>query len=71
MLKTSVYLDQGQKADLDRVAALTGRSQAELIREGVAQVIQDHLSTRPALTARFYDEAMVGRVDDLLENLGL
>lgn len=39
MRKTSVYLDEEEVAGLRRVAARTGRSQAELIREGVRQVV--------------------------------
>ncbi len=38
MQKTSVYLDPGDVERLRRVAARTGRSQAELIREGVRLV---------------------------------
>jgi len=38
MQKTSVYLDPGDIERLRRAAARTGRSQAELIREGVRLV---------------------------------
>jgi predicted transcriptional regulator len=70
MVKTSVYLDDQQKQDLDRVAHITGRSQADLIRDGVSQVIHDHLAKRPKMRARFHDPSMVGRAEDLLEGLG-
>lgn len=69
-MKTSVYLDQHQKDQLNQAAALTGRSQAELIRDGIDQVIQEHLSARPAMRASFRDESMVGRTEVLLESLG-
>ena len=36
MIKTSVYLDESQKARLDEVSVLSGRSQADLIREAAA-----------------------------------
>jgi predicted transcriptional regulator len=36
MLKTTVYLDEADAAALRRLAAETGRSQAEIIREAVA-----------------------------------
>jgi predicted transcriptional regulator len=39
MRKTSVYLDDDEAERLKRVAASTGRPQAELIREGVRRVI--------------------------------
>jgi Nucleotidyl transferase AbiEii toxin, Type IV TA system len=47
-----------------------GRSQAELIREGINQVIHDHPARRPRMKARFHDETLVGRTEDLLEGFG-
>jgi Arc/MetJ-type ribon-helix-helix transcriptional regulator len=70
MIKTSVYLDDQQKHDLERIVELTGRSQAELIRDGINQVIHDHLARRPRMKARFHDETLVGRTEDLLEGFG-
>jgi len=70
MVKTSVYLDDQQKQDLDRVAQLTGRSQADLIRDGISQVIHDHLARRPKMRARFHDPSLVGRTEDLIEGFG-
>lgn len=40
MRKTTVYLTDGETEGLRRMAAATGRSQAELIREGVQLVIE-------------------------------
>jgi predicted transcriptional regulator len=40
MVKTTVYLDEADLAALRRLAAATGRSQAELIREAVAEKAQ-------------------------------
>jgi hypothetical protein len=70
MVKTSVYLDEQQRQDLNRVAQITGRSQADLIREGISQVIHDHLAKRPRMRARFHDPSIVGRTEDLLDGLG-
>jgi Arc/MetJ-type ribon-helix-helix transcriptional regulator len=70
MVKTSVYLDDEQKHDLERVVELTGRSQADLIRDGINQVIQDHLAKRPKMKARFHNAAAVGKTEDLLEGFG-
>ena len=39
MKKTSVYLTEEEAADLRRLAARDGRSQAELIRDGIRRVI--------------------------------
>ena len=41
MRKTSVYLNNDEAEGLKRVAAVTGRAQADLIREGVRKVIAD------------------------------
>jgi hypothetical protein len=37
MVKTTVYLDEDQAAALRRIAAQTGRSQAQIIRDAVAR----------------------------------
>jgi Arc/MetJ-type ribon-helix-helix transcriptional regulator len=39
MVKTTVYLSEEDAAELRRVAAVTGKSQSELIREGVRHVV--------------------------------
>ncbi|MDR3359498.1 MAG: hypothetical protein LBO20_02345 [Bifidobacteriaceae bacterium] len=70
MLKTSVYLSDAQRAGLAETSRLTGKSAAELIRDGVDQVIHDHLRRRPPMQPAFHCEDLVGRVDDLLEDLG-
>lgn len=70
MIKTSVYLDDAQKRDLERIVEITGRSQAELIRDGINQVIQDHLAKRPKMRARFHDATVVGRTEELMEGFG-
>lgn len=41
MHKTTVYLDDSQAERLSRLATSSGRSQAELIREGVDRVLSD------------------------------
>jgi hypothetical protein len=46
MKKTSVYLSEDEAAGLRRAASLTGRSQAELLREGVRRVIAEE-GSRP------------------------
>ncbi|MFJ3405793.1 ribbon-helix-helix protein, CopG family [Promicromonospora sp. NPDC090134] len=70
MMKTSIYLDEERKAALERVGALTGRSQADLIREGIDQVIHDHLRTRPKMKGRLRQHGLTRRVDELLDGFG-
>jgi Arc/MetJ-type ribon-helix-helix transcriptional regulator len=41
MKKTSVYLTEDEAADLRGLAIREGRSQAELIRDGIRRVIDD------------------------------
>ena len=70
MVKTSVYLDDQQKHDLKRVVELTGRSQSDLIRDGVNQVIRSHLVKRPKMRAGFHDIRLVGRTEESMEGFG-
>lgn len=41
MKKTSVYLTEDEATDLRRLSVREGRSQAELIRDGIRRVIDD------------------------------
>lgn len=40
MRKTTVYLDDSQAERLGRLAAVSGRSQAQLIRDGLERVLE-------------------------------
>ena len=72
MRKTTVYLSDDEADALRRMAALTGRSQAELLREGVRRVVEE-------TPARVFRSMGVGRgtgdhpdrwnADDLYERL--
>ena len=68
--KISVDLDDVQMLGLERITELTGRSRADLIRDGVDQIIQDHLTKRLKMKARFHNAAAVGEIEDLLKGLG-
>jgi len=48
MKKTSVYLTEEEHAGLRRLSVREGRSQAELIREGIQRVI-DEADTKPRI----------------------
>ncbi|MDR2347193.1 MAG: ribbon-helix-helix protein, CopG family [Bifidobacteriaceae bacterium] len=52
MNKTSIYLDDERKAKLDRVASITGRTRADLIREGIDHVTGQGLPRSSRLLAR-------------------
>jgi plasmid stability protein len=47
MNKTTVYLPEGLKRSLRRLAAASGRSEADLIREAIAARIQADAGPRP------------------------
>lgn len=49
MERTTVYLPADLKAALERTARDTGRSEAELIREGVERVVTDRVTPRPRI----------------------
>jgi metal-responsive CopG/Arc/MetJ family transcriptional regulator len=68
--KTSVYLDDDLLADLAGVALATGRSQSQLIRDGVRQVVRDNTEGRPRLTVAFDGACLRSRMDDLMEDFG-
>lgn len=69
-VKTSVYLDPQRKAELERVGELTGRSQADLIREGIDQVIHAHLRTRPKMKGTLERPGLTAQIEDMMEGFG-
>ena len=60
MKKTSVYLSDDESDRLQRLAATTGRSQAELIREGLRRLLEE-LQERPRTFASMGRGAGGGR----------
>jgi len=71
MYKTTVYLPDDLKTELKHLAAETGRSEAELIREGIRLAIAQHLP--PAPHAGIFDSGdpcLSERVDELLHGFG-
>ncbi len=69
MEKTTVYLTEAQKRALARAARVTGRSEAQLIREGIETVTARHQASEPRLPlfesgqpdlAEQVDEALAG-----------
>ena len=64
VVKTTVYLPQDLKRALERAASSTGRSEADLIREGIASVVAQQV---PKPRAPLFSHGnLARRVDELL-----
>lgn len=72
MRKTSIYIDDDRKGKLSRAAQITGRSQADLIRDGIDHVIALSLPRQSRLLARGVSLGAdtQRRVDQALEDFG-
>jgi hypothetical protein len=71
MEKTTVYLTSRQKAALARAARAEGRSEAELIREGIDTVTARHRVAEPTLPLFESSQPdLADRVDELLHGFG-
>jgi hypothetical protein len=71
MNKTTIYLPDDLKAKLQRASAETGRSEADLIREGIVMVLSK--CTPPTPTIPLYvsdDPEFVLHIDDHLAGFG-
>jgi hypothetical protein len=71
MEKTTVYLTDDLRRALQRAARSTGRSEADLIREGIGLVTGAHRSAEPRLP--LFDSGqpdLAERTDELLEGFG-
>jgi hypothetical protein len=71
MEKTTVYLTTEQKRALERAAHAQGRSEADLIREGIDTVTAGHRVQEPRLPlfSSGIDD-LASRTDELLEGFG-
>jgi hypothetical protein len=71
MEKTTVYLTAAQKRALARAARSEGRSEAELIREGIDLVTARHRTAEPTLPLFESGQPdLAERADELLEGFG-
>lgn len=71
MKRTTVYLPEDLKHELARVARSEGRSEAQLIRDGVRHVVELHSSPSPRIPLFESDDpSLAERVDELLEGFG-
>lgn len=68
MVKTTVYLDKSDAAALKRVAASSGRSQAEIIREAVSRAVRDVPERKFSSfsSGRSGDPTLARQADDIL-----
>jgi hypothetical protein len=71
MERTTVYLTSAQKRALERAARVSGRSEAELIREGVELAAARHAAAEPTLPLfESRQPDLAERVDEALEGFG-
>jgi hypothetical protein len=71
MRKTTLYLPDDLKAELERVSAETGRSEADLIREGIRLAIHNHTPAAPTIPIYVSEDPhFAERVDELLAGFG-
>lgn len=71
MEKTTVYLTTTQKRALERAARLSGRSEAELIREGIEDVTSRHQVREPTIPLFSSGQPdLAERVDEYLRGFG-
>ncbi len=71
MKKTTLYLPDDLKAKLERLASETGRSEADIIREGVRIAVDR--STPPLPHFGIFDSGdpdFASKVDELLKGFG-
>lgn len=71
MVRTTVYLPEELKDELERAAAATGRSQVELIRDGVRAVVAARKPFSPRIPLFRSGIPDLGqRADELLAGFG-
>ncbi len=73
MVKTTIYLPDDLKKDLERAAAREQRSEADIIREAITAAIQQSappLPRVPLTTRGLGDPDAALHVDELLEGFG-
>ncbi|MEE8586866.1 MAG: CopG family transcriptional regulator [Acidobacteriota bacterium] len=71
MRRTTVYLPENLKRDLERVARAERRSEADLIREGVQRVVESHSSPAPHIPLfESEDPTLAEKVDEHLRGFG-
>ncbi|MBF6606704.1 MAG: CopG family transcriptional regulator [Chloroflexi bacterium] len=71
MEKTTVYLTIGQKRALARAAKASGRSEADLIREGIEAIASRYRAAEPSLPLFESGQPdLAEQVDEYLDGFG-
>lgn len=73
MLKTTIYLPEELKRQVEIAAKLDGRSEAEIMREAVAEAMRKRVRPKPRIPlfeAGTLPSDLAERVDDYLEGFG-
>ncbi len=71
MFKTTVYLPDELKAALERLAVETGRTEADLIREGIGLAVQQRTPPMPTIGILVSSDPNFARcADDHLAGFG-
>lgn len=71
MVKSTVYLPEDLKKELERVAQARSVSEAQLIREGVRSIVNHHTPPHPRIPLFVSDDPTLSeRADELLKGLG-
>lgn len=70
-MKTTIYLPDELKRELERIAEAQGRSEADIIREGIRLAIDKCAPPMPTLwTFSANDPDFIDRIDELLDGFG-
>jgi len=73
MKKTTLYLPDALKRDLERLSVAESRSEAEIVREAVRDAVARHARPEPRIPltgAGLGDSTASERVDELLDGFG-
>jgi len=73
MKKTTIYLPDEMKADIEKIASAENRSEADVIRDAILQRIATRTSPAPRIPlfeTQLSDPTVAERVEELLEGFG-
>lgn len=71
MIKTTIYLPEVLKRQLQRLAQRSGTSEAQLIRDAVEQAVKEQPAPRPRLPLfASNDPTLAERLDEALAGFG-